>query len=98
MNVSENPPQTHGWSSPQGSPKQGPQRQSFIPPQPQQQPQQQPQAQSQQQPPYAAPYAQPQQPAQSPYAQPFNPYQQANYQQQQMVSQQAQGVYHTTMD
>lgn len=98
MNVSENPPQTHGWSSPQGSPQQGPQRQSFIPPQPQQQPQQQPQAQSQQQPPYAAPYAQPQQPAHSPYAQPFNPYQQANYQHQQMVPQQTQGLYQTPVD
>src|SRR5699024_840973 len=87
MNVSENPPQTHAVSSPQGTLQQEPQRQSFIPPQPQQQSQQQPQAQSQQQPPYAAPFPQPLQPAQCPYAQSFTTYQQVNYFYQLMVSQ-----------
>lgn len=81
-------PQTRGWSSPQGVPQQGPQRQApqnFAPQNfaPQPQPQQQPQFNQQ---PNQAPYAQPQS-AQSPYAQPFNPYQQKDYQHQQMVPQ-----------
>lgn len=56
MNVSESPQQTHGWSSPQGRPQQGPQRQ--------QPPQQTPYAQTQQ--PQTSPYAQPFNPYQQP--------------------------------
>lgn len=59
MNVSETPQQTHGWSSPQGMPQQGPQRS----PQPQQAPYA-PYGQTQQ--PQQSPYAQPFNPYQKP--------------------------------
>lgn len=83
MNVSDSPQQTHGWSSPQGMPQHGPQRQQQpLPPQT----------------PPAAPFAATQQPNSSPYAQPFNPYQQPNYQHSQVVPQQAQAMHQAPVD